>query len=61
VRYGTAEVFAAAADAHRNAPEWFRPGGLFGFVFQNPRPIEFRASPGKTMFFGVESNLLDPT
>jgi len=54
VRYETAEAFAAAAAAHRNPPEWFRPGGLYGFVFQNLRPIAYHACPGRTLFFRVE-------
>ena len=54
VRYATREAFAAAAPAHRNAPEWFRPAGLYGFVFQNLRPIAYHACPGKTMFFTAD-------
>lgn len=55
VRYGTPEEFAAAAEQHRNAPEWFRPAGLFGFVFRNPHPIAYHACPGQTMFFTVSN------
>ncbi|WP_439620671.1 ASCH domain-containing protein [Gemmata sp.] len=55
VRYPTQEAFAAAAAGHRNAPEWFRPAGLHGFVFQNLRPIMYHACPGKTMFFTVNA------
>lgn len=54
VRYNTVEAFTEAADAHRNAPEWFRPAGLFGFVFQNLRPIAYHPCLGRTMFFAVE-------
>lgn len=54
VRYRTAEAFARATDAHRNNPDWFRPAGLFGFVFQNPRVIAYHACPGRTLFFAVE-------
>src|SRR5262245_10337168 len=54
VSYRTAEVFARAAESHRNAPDWFAPGGLYGFVFQNPRPIAYHACPGRTLFFTVE-------
>jgi hypothetical protein len=54
VRYDTAEAFAAAAELHRNAPEWFRPGGLYGFVFRNARPLAYHAYPGQTMFFRVQ-------
>lgn len=53
VKYDTAEGFAAANSAHRNAPEWFRPTGLYGFVFQSPRVLEYHACPGRTMFFAV--------
>jgi len=53
VRYATPTAFEAAVDQHRNAPEWFRPSGLYGFVFQNLRPIAFQAYPGQTMFFTV--------
>jgi hypothetical protein len=54
VRYRTAGAFAAAVELHRNDPEWFREGGLYGFVFQKPRPIEYHACPGRTLFFPVE-------
>jgi hypothetical protein len=54
VRYRTAAQFAAAADLHRNAPDWFRPGGLYGFVFRNTRPLAYYACPGQTMFFSVD-------
>ena len=54
IRYRTAEAFAEAAESHRNAPEWFRPAGLYGFVFQRPRPMEYHACPGRTLFFTVE-------
>lgn len=54
VRYGTAEAFARTTDEHRNNPDWFKSGGLYGFVFQNPRPIAYHACPGRTLFFTVE-------
>jgi hypothetical protein len=54
VRYCTAETFAGAAEEHRNDPSWFAPGGLYGFVFQNPHPIAYHACPGRTLFFAVE-------
>ncbi len=54
VRYRTAEAFSEAVESHRNAPGWFRPAGLYGFVFQNPRPIAYHACPGRTLFFTVE-------
>ncbi len=54
VRYATSEAFTASVEQHRNAPEWFRPGGLHGFVFQNLHPIAYHAYPGQTMFFTVK-------
>ncbi|MFM8271070.1 MAG: ASCH domain-containing protein [Gemmata sp.] len=53
-RYDTATSFSAAAERHLNAPSWFRPGGLYGFVFQDARPIAYHACPGRTLFFTVE-------
>lgn len=54
VKYRTSEEFAGAGGEHLNAPEWFRAGGLYGFVFQNARPIAYHACPGRTLFFAVE-------
>ncbi len=54
VRYPNAEAFAAAVGMHRNAPEWFKPDGLYGFVFRNPRSIAYHPLSGRTMFFAVE-------
>ena len=48
-----AALAIAAAERHSNAPEWFRPGGLYGFVFQNLHPIAYHPYPGQTMFFTV--------
>ncbi len=53
VKYRTAEEFAASVEQHRNAPEWFRPEGLYGFVFQNLHPIAYHAYSGQTMIFTV--------
>jgi ASCH domain len=50
VSYPTAKAFAAATEAHRNEPEWFRSGGLHGFVFQDAHPIAYHPYSGKTMF-----------
>jgi hypothetical protein len=58
VRYPTAGAFARATESHRNNPDWFAPGGLYGFVFQNPRPIAYHACPGRTLFFTVEGPAL---
>lgn len=61
VNYATAESFASAVGLHRNDPDWFRPAGLYGFVFENLRPVAFRACVGKTLFFTVDPKLLVPT
>jgi hypothetical protein len=53
--YTTLAAFAAECEQHRNAPDWFVPPRLFGFVFRDPRPIEYHACRGKTMFFRVGS------
>jgi hypothetical protein len=37
--------FAGATDARRSNPDWSKAGGLYGFVFQNPRPIAYHACP----------------
>lgn len=58
VRYRTAKAFAGATDAHRNNPNWYKSGGLYGFVFQNPRSIAYHACPGRTLFFTVEGTSL---
>ena len=38
----------------RSNPDWFVVGELSEFVFQNPHPIAYHASPGRTLFFTVE-------
>jgi hypothetical protein len=58
VHYPTSKAFAAATAAHRNEPDWFRPGGLYGFVFHDARPLTYQPCPGKTMFFTVESDAI---
>src|SRR5947209_12878871 len=52
--YKTAEGFAADAPLHLNAPDWFKPPRLYGFVFQRVRPIVYHPYPGQTMFFTVD-------
>jgi hypothetical protein len=51
--YATAGAFAADAEAHLNAPDWFAPPRLFGLVLRDARAVSFYPYPGKTMFFGV--------
>ena len=53
VRYDTPESFAADGDRHFNAPDWFNPPRLYGFVFEGARPVRFEPWPGNTVFFSV--------
>ena len=53
IRYDTPEAFAADAERHLNAPDWFRPPRLFGFAFQNARSVPFAPWPGNTIFFAL--------
>ena len=53
IRYDTPEAFAADAERHLNAPDWFRPPRLFGFAFQNARSVPFAPWPGNTFFFAL--------
>jgi hypothetical protein len=52
--YKTTQEFAADAPLHLNAPDWFQPPRLYGFVFQGVRPIVYHHCPGQTMFFTVD-------
>lgn len=52
--YRTPEEFAADRDRHLNDPEWFRPQGMYGFVFANLAAVPFRRYPGWMRFFSVE-------
>ena len=53
IHYSTDSTFQADHERHRNAPEWFLPQGLYGFVFQAARPLPFLPCPGNTVFFQV--------
>ena len=52
--YQSAAEFDADRDCHRNPAEWFRPPVLYGFRFENPRPVRFEPYKGNTFFFPVE-------
>ena len=51
--YNSPATFASDTERHMNAPEWFVPPRLFGFVFRDIRPVNFYPYSGQTMFFGV--------
>jgi hypothetical protein len=52
--YRSAEAFAADQPRHRNAADWFKPPVLYGFRFENARPVRFLPFKGNTFFFKVE-------
>lgn len=52
--YPSAEQFQLDSDRHLNDPSWFRPKGLFGFVFEQVSLLPFRPLPGNVRFFTVE-------
>ncbi len=52
-RYRSAAAFAADADAHLNAPDWFTPPKLYGFLLREVRAVPFFPCTGQTMFFRV--------
>jgi hypothetical protein len=52
--YDTAEAFAADAGLHLNAPDWFAPPRLHGFLFREVHPVAYYPCPGQTFFFAVE-------
>ena len=53
LRYESAEVFAADAPRHLNAPAWFRPPRMYGFAFESARVLPFAPWTGNTFFFAA--------
>lgn len=53
IAYRSATAFKADAAQHRNDPAWFKAPVLYGFRFENPGPLPFRAYPGWVRFFSV--------
>ena len=54
IAYPTRSAFAADRTRHLNEPDWFREGGLLGFVFRNLRAVPFFPCRGQTFFFRVK-------
>jgi len=54
VAYPSPQLFVADCARHLNDPSWFQPPRLYGFVFANPRPLDFHRCPGNVRFFTVE-------
>ena len=52
--YRTPEGFAADADKHRNAPDWFQPPRMYGFLFRAAEPVPYRPCKGSVRFFTIE-------
>ncbi|HJZ53428.1 MAG TPA: ASCH domain-containing protein [Gemmataceae bacterium] len=52
--YASADRFAVDTGLHLNAPDWFEPPWLFGFVFRDTRAVTFYPYTGQTMFFTVD-------
>jgi hypothetical protein len=55
-RYETLAAFAADSGLHLNAPDWFLPPRLYGFVFRDMRAVSFYPYTGQTMFFAVDGS-----
>ena len=51
--YRTLPEFMIDAQRHHNLAEWFAPPKMFGFVFHNPRPVNFHHWPGNVRFFTI--------
>lgn len=41
---------------HWNQPEWFQGPTMYGFQFERPKPVTFRAFPGWMRFFVVDED-----
>lgn len=52
--YCNVETFTADQKLHLNEPSWFEQPMLYGFVFAEPRRIEFQRYSGWFRFFPVE-------
>jgi hypothetical protein len=59
IHYPAIDAFVADQEKHLNDPAWFRPEGLFGFVFANIRPLPFFREKGNVRLFTVEYTLPD--
>ena len=55
IEYDSADSFAAAVLRHYNDVSWFKPPRLYGFAFENARPLPFVKLPGNTNFFPVNA------
>ena len=55
VAYRSREAFTADRDRHLNNPDWFREPVLYGFLFRDLTPLEFRLYPGWVRFFTMKA------
>jgi hypothetical protein len=51
--YRTPAGFAADAAKHCNAPDWFQPPRMYGFVFRAAEVVPYRPCKGAVRFFTV--------
>lgn len=58
--YRSRNAFAAEADDHLNAPDWFVPPVMFGLRVVAPVPVPFFACSGQTRFFYLAGVPLPP-
>lgn len=58
--YATPSAFTRDRRLHLNAPAWFVPPQLFGFVFANAEPLPFRALRGTLHFFETPELVVSP-
>ena len=54
--YPSADSFAADVAQHGNAPQWFKPPGLYGLCFERMRLVPFVSLPGFVRLFEVDWN-----
>lgn len=52
--YRSPKIFEQDQPRHLNLPEWFEGPILYGFVFNQPTPLPFRACSGWMRFFPVD-------
>ncbi len=55
--YRNRDAFAADQLQHLNPVDWFEGTVLYGFTFQNAKPLPFQACSGWMRFFPVELDL----
>jgi hypothetical protein len=52
ITYAESETFKLDQNLHLNQPSWFK-APMYGFIFDNMKPLPFRKYPGWVRFFPV--------